>query len=338
MPPASASTSGRLLSNGTRPNQLNLLVGPHTPGTVRRIGRLPRVPRTCVRQLEVYGHGEDVQAVRARSDHRRLFRHADRCQTVLARSPKDRSTSSKFETAIHGEWTRYPVDYVIGSKWQQAYATRLPDSRLLVFPIQYSRLGSAWVNYWKIVDAPGSPRTEISRFHDVPPDAVYQNTCAPCHTSQLSFPNGATKPADATFREAGINCEMCHGASLDHVEHVKRRNNEATRYGYADQVFTAFGRTIRCSLRAMSRAVGRARRAARRRRQLLCQLAHRSGRIRWSCRQVSHARRSIGMAGTARRRSSARPLRGRRAFRKAVRHADPATIRIRPMRGQTRIR
>ena len=116
-----------------------------------------------------------------------------------------------------GEWIRYPVDYVIGSKWQQAYATRLPDSRLLVFPIQYSKRRSEWVNYWKIVDAPGSPRTDISRFHEVPASAVYQNTCAPCHTSQLSFPDGAQAPATASFREGGINCEACHGPSGDHA-------------------------------------------------------------------------------------------------------------------------
>lgn len=120
-----------------------------------------------------------------------------------------------------GTWVRYPVDYVIGSKWQQAYATRLPDSRLLVFPIQYSRLRSAWVNYWESVDAPGTPRTDISQFHRAPADAVYQTTCAPCHTSQLSFARGAIDPAAASFREGGINCEMCHGPSRDHVERVK---------------------------------------------------------------------------------------------------------------------
>jgi predicted CXXCH cytochrome family protein len=118
-------------------------------------------------------------------------------------------------------WVRYPIDYIIGSKWQQAYATRLPDSRLLVFPIQYSRLQSAWVNYWARVDAPGSPRTDISQFHHVPAGAVYQTACAACHTSQLSFPKGAAEPASATFREGGINCEMCHGPALDHVERVK---------------------------------------------------------------------------------------------------------------------
>jgi len=121
----------------------------------------------------------------------------------------------------NNEWVRYPVDYVIGSKWQQAYATRLPDSRLLVFPIQYSRLRSAWVNYWGLVDAPGSPRTDIAQFHRAPADGVYQTSCAPCHTSQLSFAKGAVEPAAAAFREGGINCEMCHGPSLDHVERLK---------------------------------------------------------------------------------------------------------------------
>jgi len=119
------------------------------------------------------------------------------------------------------QWTRYPVDYVIGSKWQQAYATRLPDSRILVFPIQYSRQRATWLNYWGDVDAPGSERADISRFHTIPEGAIYQTSCAPCHTSQLKFTEGIEKAASGTFREGGINCEMCHGPSLAHVERVK---------------------------------------------------------------------------------------------------------------------
>ncbi len=133
------------------------------------------------------------------------------------------------------EWTRYPVDYVIGSKWQQAYATRLPDSRILVFPIQYSRNKSSWLNYWGIVDAPGSERADISRFHTIPEGAIYQTACAPCHTSQLKVEtrgqipffaefarNGQKKGSDPiSFREGGINCEMCHGPSLAHIERIK---------------------------------------------------------------------------------------------------------------------
>ena len=118
-------------------------------------------------------------------------------------------------------WNRYPVDYVIGSKWQQAYATRLPDSRILVFPIQYSRNRSSWLNYWGIVDAPGSERADISRFHTIPEGAIYQTSCAPCHTSQLRFSEGMEKAASGHFREGGINCEMCHGPSQAHIERIK---------------------------------------------------------------------------------------------------------------------
>jgi predicted CXXCH cytochrome family protein len=119
-----------------------------------------------------------------------------------------------------GNWIRYPVDFVIGSKWQQAYATRLGDGRVLVFPIQYSKVRSEWVNYWEIVDVRGTPRTDISLFHQAPADAVYQSTCASCHTSQLSF-RSAIEPSTAEYREGGVNCEMCHGPSLDHVEQMR---------------------------------------------------------------------------------------------------------------------
>ena len=114
-------------------------------------------------------------------------------------------------------WARYPVDYIIGSKWQQAYATRLADGRIAVFPIQYSRIHSKWLNYWEAVDSPGSARTDITRFGDVPDGVVYQSTCAACHTSQLKFADAAGGAQTAAFREGGINCEMCHGPSATHV-------------------------------------------------------------------------------------------------------------------------
>jgi hypothetical protein len=107
---------------------------------------------------------------------------------------------------------------MIGSKWQQAYATKLSSDEFLVFPIQYNRLESAWVNYWKIVDGPGSHRADISRFHEISEGAVSQNDSASCHTSQLRFQRGSGAPESATYREGGINCEMCLGPSLSHVE------------------------------------------------------------------------------------------------------------------------
>ncbi len=112
------------------------------------------------------------------------------------------------------QWTRYRVDALIGSKWQQAYASLLPDGGLVVLPIQYSKPEGAWVNYWKLVDG-SSARSDIRHFQGTPDGALYQRDCAPCHTSQLSYA-GAT-PATARIREGGIDCEMCHGPSQEHV-------------------------------------------------------------------------------------------------------------------------
>ena len=57
-----------------------------------------------------------------------------------------------------GRWHSYPVDYTIGSKWQQAYATKLPNGQIHVLPIQYSAVEKKWLNYWKVIDAAGSER------------------------------------------------------------------------------------------------------------------------------------------------------------------------------------
>ncbi len=105
-------------------------------------------------------------------------------------------------------WDRYPVDYFIGSKWQQAYATKGPDGDLHVIPLQYNRLEKSWLNYWRQIDPPGSERVDVGQFHRLREVTSYQQNCAPCHTSQLQ-PKG--------FLEAGVNCEMCHGPSAEHA-------------------------------------------------------------------------------------------------------------------------
>jgi predicted CXXCH cytochrome family protein len=114
-------------------------------------------------------------------------------------------------------WAQYPVQYLIGSKWQQGYATTLPGGEIQVFPLQYNRLEKRWVNYWKTIDAPDSERTDITRFHDALPGATHQLNCAPCHISQERFAGGVMQASAASFRESGVNCEMCHGPSATHV-------------------------------------------------------------------------------------------------------------------------
>ena len=118
-----------------------------------------------------------------------------------------------FEFSNHGNWQRFYVDFTIGSKWQQGYATKLADGRVQVFPIEYNLLQKKWINYWKIIDPPGSPRAVIQDFPKLTSATNYQQNCAICHTSQLKVDAAANSDAieHAVYLQPGIDCEMCHG-------------------------------------------------------------------------------------------------------------------------------
>ncbi len=122
-----------------------------------------------------------------------------------------------IELESGGTFKEFPVDYVIGSKWQQAYATRLDDGRIHVVPIQYNQLHDQWVNFWEILDDGKSERTIVQDFHQFKNVTNYQVNCASCHTSQAHAEGGVLAAERITFRETGINCEMCHGPSLAHT-------------------------------------------------------------------------------------------------------------------------
>lgn len=117
-----------------------------------------------------------------------------------------------------GKWHSYPVDYTIGSKFEQAYATKLPNGEIHVFPIQYNVLHKQWVNFWKVIDGPGSERADPRNWEKLDGSTSYQAICAVCHTSQLRNVNRAGFDINhLEFKEPGINCEMCHGPSGEHV-------------------------------------------------------------------------------------------------------------------------
>ena len=120
-----------------------------------------------------------------------------------------------------GQWHSYPVDYTIGSKWQQAYATKLPNGQIHVFPIQYNVREGKWINYWKSLDGPGTERSDPYNFERLDDSTSYQAKCAVCHTSQLRTIPGAGLGEDSfEFREPGIGCEMCHGPSALHIASI----------------------------------------------------------------------------------------------------------------------
>lgn len=127
---------------------------------------------------------------------------------VTARMTRDRDSFYFDLRRPAGQWDRFRIDFTIGSKWQQAYATRTSSGDLQVLPIQYNRLEKKWLNYWRSIDPQGSERSDISAFHQLRQITSYQRNCAPCHTSQLR---------ESGFAEPGVNCEMCHGPSAAHA-------------------------------------------------------------------------------------------------------------------------
>lgn len=141
---------------------------------------------------------------------------------VYARMLKDKGRHFFEIKTSSGSWDRYSIDYTIGSKWQQAYATRLPNGQIHVFPVQYNVLYKRWLNFWQIIDPEGSARTDVRTFEKFSPITSYQANCAVCHTSQLRNTRGGGFEADhLEFRETGINCEMCHGPSGVHVSAMR---------------------------------------------------------------------------------------------------------------------
>ncbi len=122
-----------------------------------------------------------------------------------------------------GRWNLYRVDYTIGSKWEQAYATELPNGEIHVFPIQYNALRKRWINFWKVIDVPGSERSNPENWERLDISTNYKANCAACHTSQLRNTEGGGFAAQGLeFREPGIDCEMCHGPSAYHVAMMKK--------------------------------------------------------------------------------------------------------------------
>lgn len=118
---------------------------------------------------------------------------------------------------------RFYVDFTIGSKWQQGYVTKLPDGRMQVIPIEYNLPSKQWINYWEMIDPPGSARAVIADFPKLTPATNYQQNCAICHTSQLKSSESLEK---AVYLQPGIDCEMCHGPSAWHAKQAAKGNLE----------------------------------------------------------------------------------------------------------------
>lgn len=97
----------------------------------------------------------------------------------------------------------------------------MPNGEIHVFPAQYNSIYKRWVNFWQVIDSPGSERSDLRSWEKLDSSTSYQAICAACHTSQLrNIKGGGFEPQNVEFQEPGINCETCHGPSAQHIAEV----------------------------------------------------------------------------------------------------------------------
>ncbi|MGM0665796.1 MAG: tetratricopeptide repeat protein [Bacteroidota bacterium] len=121
------------------------------------------------------------------------------------------------ETRRSGNSYEYPAIHAMGGKYIYYFLTPLDRGRLQVLPLAYDCNNDSWYN---------NPESGVRHFEtidDAPLDWMshlytFNTTCYSCHVSQLETNyNLSDNTYNTTWREAGINCETCHGPSHDHI-------------------------------------------------------------------------------------------------------------------------
>jgi len=114
---------------------------------------------------------------------------------------------------------RLPIQYAIGGKNTYYFLTPMERGRLQVLPIGYDIRKKSWYD----VAASGvRMHVEVPAERPVAwtdPNFTFNTSCYGCHVSQ--FRTNYDLESDtysSSWREAGINCETCHGGGAMHVE------------------------------------------------------------------------------------------------------------------------
>ncbi|RIH66751.1 hypothetical protein D1164_03920 [Mariniphaga sediminis] len=114
---------------------------------------------------------------------------------------------------------KYPLQWSLGGKNVFTFLAPIEKGKLQTIPLAYDMNRQTWFNY---------PESAVRHFTDQEEadealpwkDRMYTfNTgCYNCHVSQLSSNYDLTTDTyQTTWKEAGINCETCHGPSAEHV-------------------------------------------------------------------------------------------------------------------------
>lgn len=117
----------------------------------------------------------------------------------------------------------YEVLWAMGGHNVYCFLTPFEKGKLQNIPLAYDANRKTWFNY---------PEAGVRHFNDDYPDDealpwkdamfAFNTGCYSCHISQLSSNfDLETETYHTTWREAGINCETCHGPGGEHIRIFK---------------------------------------------------------------------------------------------------------------------
>ena len=117
---------------------------------------------------------------------------------------------------------KYIATWALGGKNVYYFLTPITKGRLQTLPLAYDLNDSTWYN---------NPKSAVRHFtNDTPDEAVswknflytFNTTCYSCHVSQLATNfNLENLTYNTLWKEAGINCETCHGPCQEHIRVCK---------------------------------------------------------------------------------------------------------------------
>jgi len=117
----------------------------------------------------------------------------------------------------NGQQKIYPAIYALGGKNVFYFLTPFDRGRLQVLPLAYDINREEWYN---------NPESALRGFTNQEDEILpwkhigftFNTSCYSCHVSQLKNNYNLTSNVyHTTWKEDGINCETCHGPSLEHI-------------------------------------------------------------------------------------------------------------------------
>jgi len=117
---------------------------------------------------------------------------------------------------------KYTIEHVLGGKNVYYFLTPFSKGRLQTLPVAYDVNKKEWFDTAAsgMRHFPGGEQSGAVSWKEYP--YTFNTACYSCHVSQLSTNyDPKTDTYHTTWAEPGINCETCHGSSVEHNKIAK---------------------------------------------------------------------------------------------------------------------